>query len=54
MWSIIVYANGKHFSSKDKLWNVIQAAAKDILENEVSKLTSSMNRRLITIVGNHA
>ena len=33
MWSIIkrkVYANGKQFSSKDELWNVIQIAAKDI------------------------
>ncbi len=49
MWGIIkrkVYANGKQFSSKHELWNVIQAAAKDISADEVSKLTSSIDRRI--------
>ncbi len=49
MWSIIkrkVYANGKQFSSKHELWNVFQAAAKDISADEVSKLTSSIDRRI--------
>ena len=55
-WSIIkckVYVNGKQFSSKDELWNVIKGAAKDISANEISKLTSSMDRRLIAVVANH-
>ena len=56
MWSIIkwkVYANGKQFSSKNEFWNVIQAAAKDISADEVSKRPPSMDRRLITVVANH-
>ena len=56
MWSIIkrkVYASGKQFSSKDELWNVIKGAAKDISADEISKLTSSMDRRLIAVVANH-
>ena len=56
MWSIIkrkVYANGKQFSSKDELWNVIKSAAKDISTDEISKLTSSMDQRLIAVVANH-
>ena len=55
-WSIIkrkVYVRGKQFTSKDELWNVIQAAAKDISADEVSKLTSSMDRTLIAVVANH-
>ena len=46
IWSIIkcnIYANGKQFSSKDELWNVIKGAAKDISADEISKLTSSMD-----------
>ena len=43
----------KQFSSKDELWNVIQAAAKDISADEDSKFTSSMDRRLIAFVTNH-
>ena len=45
MWSVIkwkVYVNGKQFSSKNELWNVIQAAAKDISADEVPKRPSSM------------
>ena len=56
MWSIIkrkVYANGKQFSSKDELWNVIKDAAKEISADEISKLTSSIDRRLIAVVANH-
>ena len=56
MWSIIkrkVYANGKQFRSKNKLWNAIQAAAKEISTDEVLKLTSSMDRRLIAVVASH-
>ena len=56
MWSIIkhkVYANGKQFSSKNELWNAIQSAANDISADEISKLTSSMDRRLIAVVAHH-
>ena len=56
MWSIIkrkVYANGKQFRSKNQLWNAIQAAAKGISTDEVLKLTSSMDRRLIAVVARH-
>ena len=55
-WSIIkrkVYANSKQFRSKNELWNAIQAAAKEISADEVLKLTSSMDRRLIAFVANH-
>jgi transposase len=55
LWSIIkrkIYANAKQFRSKDKLWNEIQVAGKDISADEVSKVTSSMDRRLIAVVAN--
>ncbi len=42
----------QQFSSKDELWNVIQAAAKDISADEVSKRPSSMDRRLIAVIAN--
>ena len=56
VWRIIkckVHAYGKQFSSKDELSNVIKGAAKDTSADEISKPTSSMDRRLIMVVANH-
>ena len=56
LWSVIkrkIYAGGKQFGSKDELWNAIQVAVKEISADDVKKLTSSVDRRLLSVVANH-
>ena len=56
LWSILkreVYAGGKQYSSKEDLWNAIKTTAKGISSDTIKKLTSSMDRRLLSVVSNH-
>jgi transposase len=49
LWSIIkrhVYANGKHYSSKNDLWMAIKESAATIPKSTVQKVTDSVNDRL--------
>ena len=56
LWSILkreVYSAGKQYSSKEDLWNAINTTAKGISSDTIKKLTSSMDRRLLSVVSNH-
>ena len=53
LWSILkteVYAGGKQYSSKEDLGNAINTTAKGISSDTIKKLTSSMDRRLLSVV----
>lgn len=55
-WSILkrkLYSGGKQFTSKNQLWDAILTAANDISSDEIKTLTSSMDRRLISVIANH-
>ena len=53
LWSIIkqsVYANGKQYTSKDDLWHAVKAAADGVSKETINGLTSSVDRRLISVI----
>ena len=50
LWSLIkyeIYRDGQQFSSKDDLWEAIKLAAAPIPASSISKLTSSMDTRIL-------
>ncbi|CAB4001633.1 Hypothetical predicted protein [Paramuricea clavata] len=56
LWSIIkhhVYANGKHYSSKDDLWMAIKESAATIPKSTIKKVTGSVNDRLFEDIKRH-
>ncbi|EER18566.1 transposable element tc3 transposase, putative [Perkinsus marinus ATCC 50983] len=48
-----VYRQGTHYDSVDRLWSVIEDAAKKIAPEEVKKLTCSMDKRLKKLLQLH-
>ena len=55
-WSIVkqkVYKNGRQYSSKDGLWAAIKVACQNIEPSVVSKLTNSVDRRLVEVLKNN-
>ena len=55
LWSIIkrkVYQNGVQFSSKQDLWDRIKEVSSQISKEDVHKLTSSVDRRLMDLIRN--
>ena len=55
VWSVLkrqVYRDGRHFSSKDALWEAILDAACACIAEHVFNLTGSMYERLRTIISN--
>ena len=56
LWSIQkreMYAGGRQYSLKEELWNAITSTAEGITSDTIKKLTSSMDRRLLSVVSNH-
>ena len=56
LWSILkrkVYEGGKQYLTKDDLWNAISMAARETTPDEIKRLTSSMDRRLLSVMSNH-
>ena len=52
-WSILkrdVYEGGQQFTSKDALWNKIVEVARTITPSQISRLTSSVDSRLIKVI----
>ena len=57
MWSIHkrkVYASGRQFPTKTESWSAISTTTNNIFLEEIRKLTDSMNKRLISVISNHA
>lgn len=55
LWSIVkrkVYSAGKQYHTKDDLWEAIVTATKEVSSDEIKKLTSSMDRRLFSVISN--
>lgn len=56
LWSILkrkVYEGGAQFSSKDALWEKIQAVSRSIRPDTIRNLTESMDDRLFKVVAKH-
>jgi transposase len=56
LWSILkrkIYSSGRQYKSKDDLWDAILTAANDISSDEIKNLTSSMDRRLFSLISNN-
>jgi transposase len=56
LWAVLklrVYQSGQQFTSKDQLWAEIVKCAKEITEDEILKLTESMDKRLFSVIQNH-
>ena len=45
-----IYSCGKQYASKDDLWDAILTASKDISSDEIERLTSSIDQRLISLI----
>jgi transposase len=55
LWAIIkrrVYCNGRQFTNLNELWNAIKKVSASITPTEVSNLTTSVDQRLVKILGN--
>jgi hypothetical protein len=53
LWSILkrkIYLCGRQYTSKDDLWNAIMTAANEISSEVIENLTSSMDKRLFSLV----
>ena len=52
LWSIVkqkAYKGGKQFDNKDDLWVAVRSAFNEVNPSLVKQLTSSMDKRLVTI-----
>ena len=45
-----VYEGGQQFKSKDVLWDEIVYVASIITPSQINRLTSSVDRRLLTVI----
>ncbi len=55
LWSILkrkIYAAGKQYHTTDDLWDAIMSAADEVSTDDIKKLTSSMDKRLFSVISN--
>ena len=53
LWSILkrkLYEGGRQFASKQQLWGPILASSKEMQEEAVHGLTSSMDERVVKVI----
>lgn len=54
LWALLkweIYSEGKQYTSLNSVWEAVVAAAQKVERQQIKKLTDSMNRRLVTVIG---
>ena len=57
LWSILkrkIYTTERQYHTTDDLWDAIVTAAGNVSMDDIKKLTASMDKRLFSVISNHA